>query len=283
MDYTMPGMNGPEAAEKIRLMGFGGLIVGVTGNALAEDVDHFLKKGADAVLTKPLDTSKLSEILATAGYIEATQTLASTEMDALSSVSAAAASVTAAATVRPHTNRPVNTSFTISRRSIMTTRAENDVKFLASKRDAAEGDEVQILVVDSCVSTRTEIVEMLMDKRVCECPLQASDTSSAVSIIQEAIEGTLTERAPKVIIINHSLPLVDGPELVELVRAVGFQGKLVGLVDAHAPSEVTDSLNTNGCELVITKPLKVNKLLEFLGVPSSRDPSSSRLLNDMIS
>lgn len=51
----MPQMGGPEATEKIRAMGYSGIIIALTGNALQEDVQHFLDKGADAVMTKPLD------------------------------------------------------------------------------------------------------------------------------------------------------------------------------------------------------------------------------------
>jgi hypothetical protein len=37
-------------------------ILGVTGNALPADVDYFLDSGANAVLTKPVDTEKLKAL-----------------------------------------------------------------------------------------------------------------------------------------------------------------------------------------------------------------------------
>ncbi|CAB9527495.1 Autoinducer 1 sensor kinase/phosphatase LuxN (Partial), partial [Seminavis robusta] len=61
MDYEMPIMNGPDATERIRDLGFGGLILGVTGNVLAEDTDHFLSKGADEIIAKPVKIAKLQE------------------------------------------------------------------------------------------------------------------------------------------------------------------------------------------------------------------------------
>lgn len=55
LDNFMPRMNGPEAAQQMRSLGFRGKIIGVTGNALSEDIDVFLSHGADVVLPKPID------------------------------------------------------------------------------------------------------------------------------------------------------------------------------------------------------------------------------------
>ena len=51
----MPSMNGPKAANKMRDLGYVGVIIGVTGNALPEDIQEFLEHGADGVLSKPFD------------------------------------------------------------------------------------------------------------------------------------------------------------------------------------------------------------------------------------
>mmetsp|Transcript_9290 Transcript_9290/g.9368 ORF Transcript_9290/g.9368 Transcript_9290/m.9368 type:complete len:126 (+) Transcript_9290:2175-2552(+) len=55
MDSMMPVMDGLEATKEIRDVGYKGLIIGVTGNVTADDIESFLKHGADAVLPKPLD------------------------------------------------------------------------------------------------------------------------------------------------------------------------------------------------------------------------------------
>ena len=54
MDFQMPVMNGPTATSKIRALGYKGLIFGVTGNGMKEDIDHFISCGADKVLIKPV-------------------------------------------------------------------------------------------------------------------------------------------------------------------------------------------------------------------------------------
>ena len=63
MDYQMPVMDGVTATRRIRQLGYTGQIIGVTGNALAEDVNTFLSSGADVVLTKPLTIAAFDEYL----------------------------------------------------------------------------------------------------------------------------------------------------------------------------------------------------------------------------
>lgn len=59
MDFMMPIMDGPTATKALRDMGYTGVIIGVTGNALPSDVAYFTGKGADKVLIKPVDVDVL--------------------------------------------------------------------------------------------------------------------------------------------------------------------------------------------------------------------------------
>jgi CheY-like chemotaxis protein len=55
-------MTGTQAASILRNeLNYKGLIIGVTGNALQEDVDDFLANGADIVIIKPLTSKKFTE------------------------------------------------------------------------------------------------------------------------------------------------------------------------------------------------------------------------------
>ena len=65
MDYQMPVLDGITATRRIRDVGYVGLIIAVTGNALEADVTTFLNNGADAVLTKPLSVRVLDDCLET--------------------------------------------------------------------------------------------------------------------------------------------------------------------------------------------------------------------------
>ena len=59
MDYVMPNMDGPTATKELRALGYKGMIIGVTGNALPAEIDTFLDHGATCVLTKPLRLKEL--------------------------------------------------------------------------------------------------------------------------------------------------------------------------------------------------------------------------------
>jgi CheY-like chemotaxis protein len=72
LDSVMLRMHGPQAAASIRANGFTGLIVGLTGNALPEDVQTFLNHGVDEVLIKPLRREMLVRLLVEARLIKAT-------------------------------------------------------------------------------------------------------------------------------------------------------------------------------------------------------------------
>lgn len=58
MDFEMPVLSGPAAVQQLRALGCASLVVGVTGNLLAEDVAVFQSSGADVVLAKPFNLSQ---------------------------------------------------------------------------------------------------------------------------------------------------------------------------------------------------------------------------------
>ncbi len=47
-------MDGPTATKEIRALGYTGRVLGVTGNGMPSDKQHFLAHGADDILVKPL-------------------------------------------------------------------------------------------------------------------------------------------------------------------------------------------------------------------------------------
>ena len=56
-------MDGPSATDAIRSLGYRGRIVGVTGNAMQHDIDHFMQRGADRVFVKPVDIKALLQLV----------------------------------------------------------------------------------------------------------------------------------------------------------------------------------------------------------------------------
>lgn len=69
MDSVMPVMSGVEATAILRTVGLTVPIIGVTGNALEEDVRAFLNAGANCVLSKPVFTNRLEQQLRSLGLL----------------------------------------------------------------------------------------------------------------------------------------------------------------------------------------------------------------------
>lgn len=59
MDIQMPNMNGFQATEKIRALGFKGPIIAVTANAIKEEIAKSRRAGMDDFLTKPFKQKDL--------------------------------------------------------------------------------------------------------------------------------------------------------------------------------------------------------------------------------
>ncbi|CAM9128824.1 unnamed protein product [Ectocarpus fasciculatus] len=60
MDFEMPVMNGPNATAALRARGYRVPIYGLTGNVMVDDVEHFLRSGADHVLAKPFQVTEFN-------------------------------------------------------------------------------------------------------------------------------------------------------------------------------------------------------------------------------
>ncbi|MCL2074830.1 MAG: ATP-binding protein [Betaproteobacteria bacterium] len=63
MDHMMPLMDGIEAAQKLRAMGYKGAIVALTANALVGTAEMFKQNGFDDFVPKPIDVRKLDAVL----------------------------------------------------------------------------------------------------------------------------------------------------------------------------------------------------------------------------
>ena len=63
MDINMPNLNGTDAAKQLQDKGVKTPIVALTANALKGDREHFLSLGMDGYLSKPVDMTKLYDVL----------------------------------------------------------------------------------------------------------------------------------------------------------------------------------------------------------------------------
>ena len=63
MDSHMIKMDGVKATEKLRSIGYKGIIAALTGNVFQDDIDAFTRAGANVVLPKPLCESDMRSLL----------------------------------------------------------------------------------------------------------------------------------------------------------------------------------------------------------------------------
>lgn len=63
MDHMMPEMDGIEATQRLRDMGYKGAIVALTANALVGNDEMFMQHGFDSFIAKPIDTRRLDATL----------------------------------------------------------------------------------------------------------------------------------------------------------------------------------------------------------------------------
>ncbi|MCL2204421.1 MAG: response regulator [Defluviitaleaceae bacterium] len=63
MDHMMPVMDGIEATQKIRELGYTGTIVALTANALVGNDEMFRENGFDSFIPKPIDVILLNKVL----------------------------------------------------------------------------------------------------------------------------------------------------------------------------------------------------------------------------
>ena len=63
MDHMMPEMDGMEATQEIRELGYAGWIIALTANAVVGQAEMFMANGFDGFLSKPIDSGDLNAVL----------------------------------------------------------------------------------------------------------------------------------------------------------------------------------------------------------------------------
>jgi len=63
MDHMMPNMDGMEATRALRTLGYTGVIIALTANAILGNEELFTQNGFDGFISKPIDLRKLDAVL----------------------------------------------------------------------------------------------------------------------------------------------------------------------------------------------------------------------------
>jgi CheY-like chemotaxis protein len=63
LEFYATVKKGPEACAELRRLGLETMVIGVTGNVLKADIDHYISAGAQSVVAKPFSLVKLMDVL----------------------------------------------------------------------------------------------------------------------------------------------------------------------------------------------------------------------------
>ena len=63
MDYMMPQMNGLQATQAIRGLGYTAPVVALTADTITSNIEMFLESGFDGLITKPINPTEVDKIL----------------------------------------------------------------------------------------------------------------------------------------------------------------------------------------------------------------------------
>lgn len=119
--------------------------------------------------------------------------------------------------------------------------------------DPAELHLRKILVVDDVSDNR-----LLIDRYLRSLKVQLLQASSGVEAI-----AAVQEHQPDLILMDIQMPVMDGYEAVRRIREQGFNNPIFALT-AHAMREEKQKCLLAGCDLVLTKPVRRNELIQLI-------------------
>ena len=271
-DWVMPKMDGPTAVAKMREDGYHGPIFGVTGNALETDIAHFLAKGADRILTKPLKVPELKKALQeydkkhlpplAATWPSArerketepadTAAAAGGDAGAALDVSTITTTHTTSTTMRPSSLRPTDSA------TVAPPTVSPSVKASSTTTSVADvGASKRVLVAEDDAVCRKMLARVLKSLKY-EVE-EAEDGAIALATMQAAVTGEGGKLPFDLVLSDYTMPNMDGPESVAGMRACGYTGPIFGVTGNQLQSDI-DHFTAKGADKVIAKPLKLPDL-----------------------
>lgn len=127
------------------------------------------------------------------------------------------------------------------------------MKQLIEATDEPLGRDCQLLIVDDAVLCRKFHRRIL--KPFCSRFQEATNGEEAVSIVEQALSGLLPSRIDG-IIMDSSMPIMDGLEASKRIRELGYKGKIFGVTGNAFQADIDDFL-AHGVTEVLVKPLSI--------------------------
>ena len=127
-----------------------------------------------------------------------------------------------------------------------------------SEEKGSDEKSYRILVVDDVRLTRKMMRRMLLP---CGCTVdEASDGMQAIELVRVSISRG---RPYDIILMDHQMPRMSGPEAAAAIRRLGYIGLIVG-VSGLVLEEDEEVFLSHGANRVVSKPLDMAKLSNIL-------------------
>ena len=117
-----------------------------------------------------------------------------------------------------------------------------------------------MLIVDDSKPTRRMVCRLLSNAGY-KC-IEKDDGHQCVEFMSTNISAPEDERI-NVILMDFEMPVLNGPGATSKLRSMGIRTPIVGITGNALPSDTAFFINA-GADHVLTKPLDVNALVEFL-------------------
>jgi CheY-like chemotaxis protein len=116
-------------------------------------------------------------------------------------------------------------------------------------------NDIRVLLVDDSAIARKMVERTLFAIEGCVCS-HAVHGQNAVQMVAESI---LTDATPyDVILMDHYMPVMNGPEAVNLIRGQGYRGVILAVTGASSDSEF-NALLGQGVDRILVKPFNLDE------------------------
>ena len=118
---------------------------------------------------------------------------------------------------------------------------------------APKARKLRLLIVDDATLCR-KFHRRMLGVFNAEC-LEACDGKEAVEMVRESIKNSTPFDA---ILMDSNMPFMSGYEATELIRALGYTGKIFGVTGNAFQSDI-DQFIAHGADEVVVKPVSIDK------------------------
>ena len=132
------------------------------------------------------------------------------------------------------------------------------------------------MIVDDAVLVRKFHRRILTPS--CEEILEASNGQDAVDKVRESIDQGVRIDG---ILMDSSMPFMDGTTATKLIRELGYKGKIFGITGNAFQSDI-DEFIAHGVDEVLIKPLSMDKYAYVVQTIFSSLPSDEASLTRIV-